>query len=128
MTPPISLSASLRWLTCVVIALAGSVVKADAPTPLSCTVGPVTKSYGNSEWLVYGCDDGRSVVVISSPGSAATPFVFFVVYGRVGLELHGEGNGNKAATDAAYASLKALTDDDVAKLYAEAKAVASSAK
>ena len=101
---------------------------ADSPPALSCTLGPVSRSFGRTDWLIYACDDGRSLVVVSAPGSRAAPFYFFLAFGAGGMELHGEGTGNKQATDAAFASLKLLTEADAGKLYAEAKAVGSPAK
>ena len=38
------------------------------------------------------------------------------------MELHGEGPGKKAATDAAFKQLKALSQTDVATLFQEARA------
>ena len=93
-----------------------------APSTLSCTIGPANKVYGKSNWLVYGCDDGRGVVIVSAPGSPAMPFVFSIVFGPKGMQLHGEGAGNQDATDAAYSELKSFTEKDIAALYQEAKA------
>ena len=69
---------------------------------------------------VYGCDDRKSVVIVTAPGNPAMPFYFFFVPNADGYQLHGEGNGNKAVTDAAYKDLTALTAPDIAALVAEA--------
>ncbi len=61
--------------------------------------------------------------MVSAPGSPALPLYFFVVWGPKGMELHGEGTGNQAATDAAYADLKLLRETDVALLFKGAKAL-----
>jgi hypothetical protein len=79
---------------------------------IDCKVGPVEKTYGASKWFVYSCGDGLSLVFVSAPGSAAFPFYFFRLNGR----LHGEGTGNKKATDAAFADISKLDDDDAAAL------------
>jgi hypothetical protein len=92
------------------------------PNNLSCTVGPLTKTFGGTQWLVYGCDDGHSVVVITAPNNPAMPFYFFFLRGPNGTELHGEGTGDKKVTDAAFADLKELTDADVAELFRQAQA------
>lgn len=109
---------------------------ASAPEPkapakeLSCIIGPAIKTFGGSQWNVYGCNDGRSVAVVSAAGSKAAPFYFFFAWGSDGMELNGEGNGNKQATDAAFEELKPLTDADIALLYQEANSItgASSGK
>lgn len=57
------------------------------------------------------------------------PFYFIFAYGPKGMQLHGEGTGNKQATDAAFKELKALSQADVGALFQQAKARAvSSAK
>jgi hypothetical protein len=87
---------------------------------LKCEAGPVSKIFGGTKWLVYGCADGRSVVVVSAPGNPATPFYFMLSPGQRGYEVVGEGAGQKEATAAAYAELKALTESQVKALVAEA--------
>ena len=103
---------------------AGAVAAAppsSSPT-LSCTLGPVSKVFGGSTWLVYGCNDGRSVIVVSGPSNPAMPFYFIFAYGPKGMELYGEGSGNKQATGAAFKELKALSQADVGALFQQAKA------
>jgi hypothetical protein len=104
------------------VSCAAAPQQANGPGDLSCTVGPLEKTYGKTQWTVYGCNDGRSVVVTSAPGNPAMPFYFFFVWGSEGMELHGEGTGEKNFTDAAFEELKALTEADVAGLFQEAKA------
>jgi hypothetical protein len=89
--------------------------------PLSCNVGPVTKSYGGGQWLVYGCSDGKSVVLVTSQENPGFPFVFSFLYTSSSMTLHGEGTGNKQATDAAFNELQALSQADVAALFQQAK-------
>jgi hypothetical protein len=93
---------------------------ATGPAPLKCLIGPLKRTFGNTLWDVYSCDDNHSVVVVTAEGSPAMPFVFFFVWKPQGFELHGEGNGNKQLTDAAFADLKALSESDIRKLYTEA--------
>lgn len=89
---------------------------------LKCTIGPVKKTFGKTPWLVYSCDDGQSVVIVTAPGSSAAPFYFIFSGGH----LRGEGTGNKAATDAAYNDLQRLTEADIKALVAQTKQVSSS--
>jgi hypothetical protein len=87
--------------------------------PLKCEIGPLPKTFGKVQWLVYGCADAKSLVVVSAPGSPAMPFnfMFFPKSGR--YELVGEGTGRKEATAAAYAELSALSEEQMAKLVSE---------
>ncbi|MEJ1967191.1 MAG: hypothetical protein WDN03_00930 [Rhizomicrobium sp.] len=55
-----------------------------------CKTGPVTKLYGGPTWLVYSCDDDRSVVIVSAPGSPAAPFYFSYFPEAGGYHLSGE--------------------------------------
>jgi hypothetical protein len=91
---------------------------AEAPgTPsLACDVGPVTRTYGGTEWLVYSCNDRRTVVIVSAPGNPGTPF-YFALYPRdSGYLVVGEGNGDKSATGAAFAEIKALSSVEIETL------------
>ena len=96
----------------------------ERPPALNCEVGPLHKTYGKTDWLVYGCDDARSVVVVSAEGNPAVPF-YFIVYVKPdgAMKLYGEGNGDKSATQAAFDELKQLSQTDVAVLVAQAQAM-----
>ena len=48
------------------------------------------------------------------------PFVFILYWDSKQYRLSGEGTGDKEATDAAFGEIKALTDQDIALLGAEA--------
>ncbi len=83
---------------------------------LKCEIGPAAKNFGNVPWLVYGCDDGRSVVVVSAPGNPAMPFYFMFYPEKEGYRLVGEGSGRKEASSAAFAELSRLSAADVMEL------------
>jgi len=91
------------------------------PRPLTCDTGPVEKTYGKTRWLVYSCDDHRTVVIVSAPGNPATPFYFMFSPHENGYRLSGEGTGRKDATDAAFDELKALSERDIAALIEQTK-------
>jgi hypothetical protein len=93
-----------------------------ADEPLQCDVGPITKTFGSVPWLVYACRDGKSLVVVSTPGSPAAPFYFSFSPEHGGYHLRGEGTGSKKVTDAALEDLKRLSDDNVRALVHEAQA------
>ena len=89
--------------------------------PLKCDVGPITKIYGKTQWLVYSCDDNRTVVIVSAPGNPASPFYFTFFPRENGYHLGGEGTGRKDATDAAFNELKTLSEQDIAALIEQTK-------
>jgi hypothetical protein len=93
----------------------------ETPVTMSCNVGPVNKTYGGTKWLVFSCSDSQSLVVVSAPGSAAAPFYFLFAADSTGYDLKGEGTGNRAATDAAYKDLSALSVPAIRALIAETK-------
>lgn len=88
---------------------------------MKCTIGPVAKQYGKTSWLVYSCDDGRSVLIVSAPANKAVRFRFTFVADDDGYALHGEGQGDKHVTDAAYQDLNALVETDIAALVTETR-------
>jgi len=104
-------------------ALPSSAVGEDAstPEPLKCDTGPVARTYGKTQWLVYSCDDQRSVVIVSAPGSPAAPFYFIFFPSEGGYRLRGEGTGRKDATSAAFTDLRALSGQDIAVLIEQTK-------
>ncbi len=84
---------------------------------MKCDIGPLTKTFGKTPWLVYGCADQKSVVVVSAHGSPAMPFVFIFASSEDGYKLHGEGTGDKSATAAAFDELKAFSSADIQALF-----------
>lgn len=90
---------------------------------MKCDIGPVTKQFGKSSWLVYSCSDGKSVLIASAPTNKAVHFHFSFVADDDGYSLHGEGQGDKHVTDAAYQELNALSEAGVAALVAETRKV-----
>ena len=50
-------------------------------------------------------------------------FLLFFVWGPKGFDLRREGTGNKVLTDAAFKDLRALSEEQVARLFAEAARV-----
>ena len=80
--------------------------------PMDCKIGPVEKTFGATQWLVYSCSDGKSLLFVSAANSPASPFYFSLTPER----LFGEGTGDQGATDAAYADIRKLSEADVAAL------------
>ena len=96
----------------------------EAP-PMACEVGPLQKTYGGTEWVVYSCSDGYTVVIHSAAGNPAMPFYFMFFQQDGNLRLYGEGTGDKKYTEAAFKELEPMTTQDVAALVLETKAVKS---
>jgi len=90
-----------------------------SPTSLRCDAGPVAKTFAKTLWLVYGCSDNLTVVVLTAPGNPAMPFYFTFHPTGGSYRLSGEGTGSKAVTDAAFAELRLLTSRDILALLAE---------
>jgi len=116
----------LIW-TMSIYAIAADKPAAD-PSIMACDVGPISKTYGKTDWLVYSCKDAKSVIAVSAPGNPATPFFFILSPEDGGIRVYGEGNGDKSATKAAFNELESLTELDVANLVLESKEHASLAK
>jgi hypothetical protein len=111
----LALLSTALWATALVLHPAAS------DDPLKCDTGPVAKTYGDTPWLVYSCDDNRTVVIVSAPGSPATPFYFTFHPQGNGYRLSGEGTGRKDVTDAAFGELQALSAQDIAALIERTK-------
>jgi hypothetical protein len=100
---------------------------AEEPRPRfvgNCKTGPVTKTYGQTQWLVYSCDDGMTLVFVAAPDSPAMPFYFVLSPTDAGYHLFGEGTGKKEATAAALEQIKTLSASarDIANLILETRA------
>jgi hypothetical protein len=97
-------------------------------SPQKCDVGPLNRTYGKTQWLVYSCNNEKAegnamLVLVSAPGSAAMPFVFFFYVKDGGYRLYGEGTGDKEATGAALGELQRLTERDISDLIVQTRQV-----
>lgn len=97
-------------------------------TPHACDIGPINKTYGNTPWLLYGCNNeavegNARIVIVSAPGNPAMPFVFFFYIKDGAYRLYGEGQGSKKASGAALAELQELTQQDIENLVVQTKQV-----
>ena len=89
---------------------------------LTCETGPVDRDYGGSAFQVFSCDDGKSVVAVAKPGSKAFPFYFIVSPAKGEVRLYGQGDGDNAASQAAFNALNETTPAQVGELVAATKA------
>src|SRR5262249_29181983 len=95
---------------------------------LSCTAGPINRTFGGSSWMVYGCNDGKSLVVVSDAKNPAAPFLFVLAWNKAGYSLSGEGSGSQAASSGAFIELKALTPAQIESLSLDAQSVSAATK
>ncbi len=85
---------------------------------MRCETGPVKRTFGGTDWIVYSCDDQASMVVVSGEGNPASPFYFVLKPAGAGYTLSGEGNGDRTASDAAGAALAKMSPAELAALLA----------
>ena len=111
------------FVTLCTIMLAALPAAGEEPTkpPLQCDIGPVPKIYGGTQWLVYGCADNRTLVIVSAPGNPAMPFYFMFSRRGTRYELSAEGTGRRDTTTAAFVELKLLSEPEIAELLKEAQ-------
>lgn len=100
----------------------GTRVATAAEPQRNCATGPVIRIFGGTPWLVYSCDDQRSIVLVTAPGSPAAPFMFSFMLSEGRYQLHGEGTGRKELTDATLNELEKLTEQDIALLVRQCEA------
>lgn len=101
--------------------LAAPLLLLQAATTLAdqqCKTGPITRTFGKVPWLVYSCDDKKSLVLISGPGNPATPAFFVMNPVGDGYDIQNKGSGNQAISTAAYQDLKNLSANEIAELIA----------
>ena len=112
----------IATLLITILAAGMSTELATEQSALRCDIGPAVKQIGGNDWLVYGCADGHSVVVVTAGApNPATPFVFILTPdGSGGIKLHGEGSGAESATKPAHDSLSKMSGSDLAALFQEA--------
>src|SRR5262245_44179947 len=100
----------LPILAAIVLCLQLPAAQADQ----KCKTGPVTRTFGKVPWLVYSCDDKKSLLLVSGPGNPAMPAFFTMTPVGDGYEIQNKGSGNQAVSGAAYLELKKLSTKDVA--------------
>ena len=86
----------------------------------TCDIGPLNRTFGAAQWLVYACPDHETVVIASAPGNPALPFVFVFRKEKTQYQLRGEGTGSNVVADAAYDELKRFSSADIAALIEQA--------
>ena len=112
----------MKSLTCLLLPallLASTETMAQGPSEarITCDRGPFgSKTYGGTAWDIYGCNDNRSVAVVTAPGNPALPFYFLFAERNGQYRLSGEGTGRPEITRKAYADLVQLSQKDIQAL------------
>ena len=107
-------------LTALVLASSGAGAQGPSEQRITCDRGPVaTKTYGGTAWDVYGCNDNRSVAVVTARGNPGLPFYFLFAERNGQYRLSGEGTGSPEVTRKAYEDLMRLTQQDIQALVKE---------
>src|SRR3954471_22327647 len=102
-------------------ALSSALAAGAEPPAIECEIGPLSKSFGHTGWLVYACDDDHSLVVVSE----AMPFYFMFSWKDEAYQLLGEGNGDKKVTQAAFDELSKLDKAGIENLRRDAVQMSS---
>jgi hypothetical protein len=87
---------------------------------ITCDRGPVaSRTYGGTEWDIYGCSDNRSVAIVTARGNPGLPFYFLFAERNGSYRLSGEGTGRPDVTRKAYEDLVRLSQADIQALVKE---------
>ena len=113
-----------KRLACAMMVALLTASGADAQGPserkITCDRGPLAnKTFGGTAWDLYGCNDNRSVAVVTAAGNPALPFYFLFAESNGRYTLSGEGTGRPEFTRKAYEDLVRLTQDDIQALVKE---------
>jgi hypothetical protein len=106
------------------LALVGGDAMAQGPSErrLVCDRGPAAnRSFGGTSWDLYGCNDDRSVAIVTAQGNPALPFYFLFTERNGQYTLSGEGTGRAEFTRKAYDDLSRLSRQDIDGLVREAR-------
>jgi hypothetical protein len=102
------------------IVLPDAVAQGPSQPKLVCDRGPFsTKTFGGTQWQIYGCTDNRSVAIVTAPGSPAIPFYFLLAWIDGVYTVSGEGTGRRDLTAKAYNDIIKLTRPQIEVLVKE---------
>ena len=114
------------WAAALLAAVLPAIVLTDAlaqgpsQPKLVCDRGPFsTKTFGDTQWQIYGCTDNRSVAIVTAPGSPAIPFYFLLAWIDGVYTVSGEGTGRRDLTAKAYNDIIKLTRPQIDALVKE---------
>ena len=107
-------------LPVLLVAAADAHAQGPSQPRLVCDRGPVTtKTFGGTPWQIYGCNDSRSVAIVTAPGSPALPFYFLLAWVNGVYTVSGEGTGKRELTAKAYDEISKLSRQQIDALVNE---------
>jgi hypothetical protein len=87
---------------------------------ITCDRGPLgARTYGGTLWDLYGCNDERSVAVVTARDNPGLPFYFLFTENNGQYRLSGEGTGLPEVSRKAYEDLARLSQQDIQALVKE---------
>jgi len=114
------LASAAAMLSTLMVALADVSAQGPSQPRLVCERGPIaTKTYGGTPWQIYGCNDNRSVAIVTAPGSPALPFYFLLAEINGIYTVSGEGTGRRELTQKAYNDIIKLSRPQIDALFKE---------
>ena len=111
-----------RFLLLLTFLAAAADAAAQGPSErrLVCDRGPFgSRTFGGTAWDIYGCNDNRSVAVVTAPGNPGLPFYFLFAESNGQYALSGEGGGRPEFTKKAYDDLRRLSPQEIQALVKE---------
>ena len=93
-----------------------------------CKTGPVVKQLGGTYWIVFSCDDSKSLIFLSDQRNPAFPFMFVAMAKDDRYEVRGQGEGDKDAAAPAFEALMKMPATDLFALVEETQAVPDDSK
>jgi hypothetical protein len=91
-------------------------------THFVCDVGPLNKHVGQTDWQIFSCGDGRTLLFQSAPGNP--PANFSIAIEKDSIERGNESIENRKLNEGAIAELAALSHEKLIALLRETEAAA----
>jgi hypothetical protein len=114
------LAAAAALLPALLLVASEAAAQGPSQAKLLCDRGPYsTKTFGGTPWQIYGCNDNRSVAIVTAPGSPAIPFIFYLAWVNGVYTVSGEGTGRRDLTAKAYSDLIKLNRQQIDALVNE---------
>lgn len=115
------------WLGAAAVALTGfaasaaPALAADAPK-LECKIGPAKRRFGGTLWLVFACNDNRSLAFRPEQNNPNSTAKFVLRWTGAQYELEGDPGDKADVAERAYNEIADLTERQIDALIAAAKA------
>ena len=95
----------------------GAAAQGPSERRITCDRGPLgSRTFGGTVWDIYGCNDQRSVAIVTAQGNPGLPFYFLFAESEGSYRLSGEGTGLPEFSRKAYEDLARLSQQDIQAL------------